>query len=546
MNILGLNCQGHDASAAVIKNGRLISAISSERITRKKKDPSMTKEVIEYVLENAELEIDDIDHITISDYIREHSSGIVDLLFNETEIEIMHNAVFYNNYSIIDANILGRKITANVLPHHLSHASSAYFTSPFNEAACLTVDGSCSQNPGNSMIHFGKDNKLNAIESPNINFGMIYGYATQWNHLGSGLHKAGSLMGLSSYGNPSQEVVDNIEYYINLAYDNVGFFSREYVESWYKEFKKWANEKDICYLSDDITTHNGEIIQPAKSFGKIRVAANIQYIFEQVILDTVNNKMCQYETDNICLAGGSFLNCNINSLIKEQTRFKNVHLFPACSDDGNAVGSALYLWHHLFDNPKQSYEPRDIIYLGRKYKYVEPDYEYLAKKISQGKIVAWFMGASEFGPRALGARSIIADPRVAHNKEILNFIVKNREWFRPFAPVVLEEEVHEWFYPGDPSPFMLMTQKVLQPEKIPAVTHVDGSARIQTINEETNMPYYKLVKEFGKLTGVPVLINTSLNGNGQPIVETEQDALDLFTNNESFDILVLNGKIIER
>jgi carbamoyltransferase len=176
----------------------------------------------------------------------------------------------------------------------------------------------------------------------------------------------------------------------------------------------------------------------------------------------------------------------------------------------------------------------------------EEEYTYLANEIANGKIVAWVSGESEYGPRALGHRSILADPRNFHNREILNFVVKNREWFRPFAPVVLEEEAHNWFEPGDPSKYMLFTQKVLQPEKIPAVTHVDGTARIQTINEEDNAPYYKLIKEFFKITGVPALINTSYNANGKPIVHKRQNAINNFHLNRAIDILVIDGKIITK
>jgi carbamoyltransferase len=176
----------------------------------------------------------------------------------------------------------------------------------------------------------------------------------------------------------------------------------------------------------------------------------------------------------------------------------------------------------------------------------EEEYKYLANEIANGKIIAWCSGQSEYGPRALGHRSILADPRDFNKREILNFLVKNREWFRPFAPVVLEEEAHKWFEPGDPSKYMLFTQKVLQPEKIPAVTHVDGTARIQTINEEDNAPYYKLIKEFFNITGVPALINTSFNGNSKPIIETRQQAINEFYTNTALDILVFNGEVITK
>jgi carbamoyltransferase len=235
-----------------------------------------------------------------------------------------------------------------------------------------------------------------------------------------------------------------------------------------------------------------------------------------------------------------------NTAIKRTELFDSIHHFPACGDDGNAVGSALYVAHHVFDEPRSKYEPQDIAYLGRKREYAEPDYEEVASMIADGKIVAWFMGASEYGPRAQGNRSILADPRTYHNRERINFAVKNREWFRPLAPAVLEEHVSEWFDLDGPSPFMLYTSQVLQPEKIPAVTHVDGSARHQTVSETSNPPFYQLIKKFYNITGVPVIMNTSLNGNSQPILETEEQALEFFTINKNIDAIVINGTLYKR
>ena len=217
---------------------------------------------------------------------------------------------------------------------------------------------------------------------------------------------------------------------------------------------------------------------------------------------------------------------------------------PAAGDDGLAVGSALYVEHNIYGNPRKSHSVAEISYLGEKPNNNIPvDYETISRMIADGKIIAWYYGGSEFGPRALGHRSIIADPRNFHNREVINFMVKNREWFRPLAPSVLEEEAANWFYPGDPSPYMLFTQKVLKPELVPAVVHIDGTARIQTVNENDHGPYYRLIKEFYKLTGIPMVLNTSLNGNGKPVVETETDAMQMFHNSPEIDVLVVNGNI---
>ena len=279
----------------------------------------------------------------------------------------------------------------------------------------------------------------------------------------------------------------------------------------------------------------------------MEIAATVQYLFEKSILDTVKNKISTYGSKNLCLSGGSFLNCNVNSLIRDMDLFDNIHHCPASGDDGIASGFALYVAHHIFDEPRTTYSNSEIAYSGKEYSLTkEVDYKKIAKLISDGNIVAWFTGGSEFGPRALGNRSLLADPRKAHNKEILNFTVKKREWFRPFAPSVLEEESHKWFYPNKPSPYMLYTYKVLQPEKIPAVTHVDNSSRIQTVSEDLNKHYYELIKAFFEITGVPMLLNTSLNGGGESLVESEEDALNLFNNNKNIDVLVLNGNIYSK
>jgi carbamoyltransferase len=364
--------------------------------------------------------------------------------------------------------------------------------------------------------------------------GIGYAEFTHYNGIGSALYKAGSMMGLASYGTVSEKIKNNLNKYVEDSYFGL------------KNSKEDRNYNEY-YLNlwKDISKEEETFTKNIKKNKKImNISADIQYIFENSIIDVINN-IDNKKINNLCLSGGSMLNCNANTLIKQKTKFENIHHFPACGDDGTSVGAALYVAHHIYDEPRYKYNNKDIMYLGKKYEYIEPDYSYLASQISHGKIVAWFMGASEFGPRALGGRSIIADPRSFHSREIINFLIKDREWFRPIAPVVLEEECKEWFDFQGTSPFMLYTAKVLKPDIVPGITHIDGTARMQTINEETNLPYFKLIKEFYNQTGVPMLINTSLNGHAKPMVETEEDALDFF-NNSDIDILVLNGKILTK
>ena len=235
--------------------------------------------------------------------------------------------------------------------------------------------------------------------------------------------------------------------------------------------------------------------------------------------------------------------------LKLDSPFKNIHLLPACGDDGLAVGSAMYLAHHYYDAPRQRYEPHEYMYLGRRYAVPPAGEPYdamtVARELSEGKIVAFFREGSEFGPRALGHRSILADPRNPQMKDILNQRVKRREWFRPFAPVVLSEKANEWFEIDFESKLMLFIAPIRCPEKIPAISHVDGSARLQTLQRQDNPVLYDLIEKFDGLTGVPILLNTSLNVNNEPLVETPQDALNFF-NNAEVDLLVLEDRVLRK
>jgi carbamoyltransferase len=533
MNILGFNFD-HDASVAVIKNGKIISAISNERISRIKKSTGITSTMVNYVLKESNLKITDIDAIALADYHLDVSNGVLQVYDGDIQIHSTRHVFFGNDYAKAVGHIMGEVMPVYIIPHHTAHAASAYYTSNFDKAWCFTMDSSNGVSQANSLIAKGIGNKLTAVSIPGQMVGVGYQLFTEKIGLGRALFKAGSTMGLASYGKPLTKVVENINKYITESY-----FAYDAKEEVFFEYynKLW---KDLTG-SDTVMSK-----RETSSKKAMDLAATIQYLFEECILDVVNNKIEIDDIDNLCLAGGSFLNCNANSKVKKYGRFKNLHHFPACGDDGNAIGAALFVAHHVFDEPRHNYETKEICYLGKKYEHVEPEYKKIAELIADGKIIAWFMGSSEYGPRALGARSILADPRNFNNKEIINFAVKKREWFRPVAPVVLEEESHKWFDFDCPSPYMLYIAKVLQPEKIPGVTHVDGTARIQTINKKTNEPYYKLVKEFSNITGVPILINTSLNTDGEPILETEEEALIFFETNKHIDALILNGKLIVR
>lgn len=529
MIILGMNFS-HDGAVSIVKDGKLICAIGTERLTRVKKDYGVSQEAIQYVLDEAGVTLDQVDAIGLADYIKKHDKGVLDLYGpNDEPILRTDYSIYHNDVRLVKGNLLGKELPVYILPHHLAHCSASYYTSNFDEAVCFTVDSSFGNMEDNSMIAIGQGTKLVSQACPMLISGVGYAIITELLGFTPSYAKAGTTMGLSCYGN-------------SLLKDK----REEYLEQMFFQFEKDAELEYRIYWSDFWTKFSNKHPHELSFRESADLAATIQELLEESILITAKKIGEVYNNPNLCLGGGSLLNCMTNTAIKRTNLFKDIHHFQACGDDGNAVGSALYIAHHVFDEPRYNYETQDLAYLGRKQNYIEPNYSEVASMLAEGKIVAWFMGASEYGPRALGNRSILADPRTYHNREKINFAVKNREWFRPLAPAVLEEHVSDWFDLDGPSPFMLYTSQVLQPEKIPAVTHIDGSARHQTVTEESNTPFYKLIQEFYNLTGVPVLMNTSLNGNAQPILETEEQALEFFSINNSIDAIVINGVLHKR
>lgn len=530
-NILGLHF-GHDSSVSLVKNGRLISAISIERLNKIKKYSGMTHEAIDYVLSEGNISIKDIDAIGVVDYSVGTSDGIIELFINNKSVTTCSSLAFGNN--IIQGEFLynGYKIPTYIISHQLSHCASSFFTSNFDKAYCFSLDSSGGPRAANSLVAFGEGNKIQALYCPNVMIGNAYGMFTEKLGIGNAVFKAGSTMGLAAYGKIHKEIIQNIEEYVNLGFLNTDF-SHDYVyeQLWLHISKSAKNfEKNE---SDSIRAMN--------------IAASIQYIFENAILRAINQINNDKDTNNLCLSGGSMLNCNANSLILSNTRYKNIHLFPACGDDGIAVGAALYVAHNIFNENRQNYNAKDICYLGKRYseKENEIDYAEIASEIADGKIIGWYQGRSEYGPRALGNRSILADPRNFHNRELINFVIKRREWYRPFAPSVLENECPKWFDFNTKSPYMLFTANVKNSKEIPAITHVDNSARMQTVSEDLNKNYFNLINAFYKKTDIPMILNTSLNCNGEPILETESDAERFFLNTP-VDLMIINGKIIKR
>lgn len=533
MIILGLT-MGHDGTAAVIRDGRLVLALSRERFSRVKKQAGVDNAFIHHVLKAAGTRLEEVEYVAFASH--KYTATEPKIYTLDTNEVVKHEISLYvgeyhRNYWI---EIGGRKIKAVYVHHQLAHCASAFFTSPFEKAACLSMDSSLTHPENCSLYAVGSGTKLQPIYCPGLMIGNMYHEFTQKLGLGEGLFKAGSTMGLASYGTVIRHPLH--EEFLKNYFDRKFQLDREFIH--------WVWMQLSGKLPFDIFK---EIDQDA-----MNIAATLQHLLEEVTLAAAKKLLRETERlheGNLVLSGGSFLNCNANTNILKNSGFKNAHLFQACGDDGTAVGAALYLAHNLLNLPREKYSPKDLAYLGIEYEAPEGgaplDLNYIADEISRGKVVAWMQGKSEFGPRALGHRSILADPRSPTMRDYLNNDVKKREWFRPFAPAVLEEDAREWFDVEWSSPFMLHTVTVKKPDRVPAITHVDGTARIQTVSQKETPLFYELIKRFKEKTGVPMLLNTSFNLGGEPLVETPEDALKTFRESK-IDHLVIGNALFSK
>lgn len=542
--VLGLH-YGHGGSVCVVKNGKLIGAIASERLVGQKFSHGVYDSDIDYLLGNLGMNLEDVDYVGLSDWNKQYAWNDIKVRWtnqsdsqryrtcncnDRDEIQCLWNEIYDNTCLELDIRIRDRQFPGFYIGHQLAHAASAFFTSPFEEAYCFTMDASGAKHKNNSLVSHGKGNKLTSLYCPGLMIGVAYGFFTEFLGLGSQIFKAGSTMALAGYGEVLKRVQDNLAAYVN------GCFFPDH-----KDYHQW-----YLNLWPDLSGSTG-YFNREQSTSKIamNVAATIQLIFQEAILSCVKS-IDSGSVKNLCLSGGSMLNCTANSLLLKESQFDNIHLFPACGDEGGSIGAALYVAHHVLEEPRAKYKDHEICYLGPERPVgIEPDYAYLAKKLTEGKIIAWCNGRSECGPRALGHRSLLADPRAIRSRERLNFEIKHREWFRPLAPIVMEEWAQEWFDFPTKSPFMLFTMPIKHPDAIPAVNHIDGTSRIQTVTEESNPGCYRLLDEFRLRTGVPMLVNTSLNQNGQPIIETTDLAMAFFDLG-LVDILALDGQVFER
>lgn len=530
--IVGFNT-GHHGGCAVISGNKIV-AISEERLNRKKYSEGYL-DALFYCLEALNKKISDIDLVVSSSY---HTSLPINFMGKLSSLGIPKN----------------KFITVD---HHLSHAYTAYFLSPFDEAVIIVTDGLGNKTDtetyylgnGNELLKVGGNDKQRSMYK-----GVGRAYETFTNYCGWSAQEAGKTMGLAAYG---KEVAPKLDLY-NI--DDNNQISSLIDGKYYEGALSFVKKNKLNFG------------KPFSGFENKNAAFFVQDRTEKVLLELSKRLQKEYKIKNVCLAGGVFLNGIVNKLILDKSGFDQVFIPPCCDDTGQPLGNVLYGYHKYYKQPKSielrnsyfgkeysSTEYADVVDKKQKiftlpYKTKATPLEYqvskniakdTAKLLSEGKLVGWFQGSSELGPRALGSRSIISAPGPKKIKDLLNIKVKHREKFRPFAPVILEEYINDYFNLDRPSPFMLLVAKARGrvKSKIPAVLHVDNSGRVQTVNKNDNGLFHELVVEFYMLTGTPVILNTSFNDSGEPIVETPADALNTFCNT-SLDYLVMGNYII--
>ena len=562
---LGISCYYHDSAAALLKDGHVIAAVEEERFSRNKFDDGFPKMAIEWCLNEGGIKPNQIDSVAFYDkpvlkferlldnYIAVAPRGLYSFL--NTIPKWLHKRLWIKND--IKKTLKGFNGEIIFPEHHMSHAAHTFYTSPFAESAILTIDGVGEWST--TTFGYAIDNTINLtndIRWPH-SLGLFYSAFTYF--LGFKINEGEyKLMGLSSYGTPK---------YYDLILDNLIDVKDD--GSIHLDMKYFAFTHDKVMTNDRFAELFG--ISPKKKDEKMLqvhfdIGASAQKVLEDVILKMVNHVYEKTQMKNLCLGGGVALNGVVNYRILKEGPFDNIHIPPSPGDGGSAVGCAQYLYHIYHNNKRiiehdsakriyenvyagPSFSDEEIVQFldSKNISYEKFDRESLLKKVSHliadGNIVGWYQGRMEWGPRALGNRSILADPRHGDMKDILNEKIKHRESFRPFAPSVLEEYAFEYFDIDTSSPYMLMVVPVKKPKNIPAVTHVDGTGRLQTVSKDSNPLYYDLINEFYKITGIPVIINTSMNVMGEPIVNTPDEAYQMIVKTD-MDYLVMNNFLI--
>ena len=592
ISILGISAFYHDSAACILRDGKIIAAAQEERFTRKKHDPRYPHNAINFVLNYANLKLSEVNQIVffekpflkferlLETYVAFAPKGFVS--FSKAMPVWIKDKLFQKNllFNKLKEHDKNYKSDQNIFfsDHHLSHAASAFFPSPFDEAVVLTADGVGEW--ATTTVAIGKNNNLDIkkeIHFPH-SLGLLYSAFTYFTgfKVNSGEYK---LMGLAPYGSPIYE--DKIKQLVDIKEDGTFRLDQKYFN--YATGLTMTNEK-----FNELFGHKPRNPQSEKiTQFHMDIASSIQKVTEEIMVKLARAIRNEYNIKNLCLAGGVALNCVANGKILKEKIFDNIWIQPAAGDAGGSLGAALALWH-IDQGNKRKINLKDDMqgsYLGSEYSqdHIENElksigahfdilnYEDLiiktAEYLSNEKAIGWFQGRMEFGPRALGGRSILGDPRSEKMQKNLNLKVKYRESFRPFAPSVLREDLSKWFEINVDSPYMLLVADINSEKKIemsdkqkklfgidklnikrseiPAVTHVDYSARIQTVNKETNKRYYDLISKFKEKTGCPVIVNTSFNVRGEPIVNSPTDAFNCFMGTE-LDYLVIGNCILDK
>tara|TARA_Y100001970_G_scaffold292369_1_gene433422 strand:+ start:886 stop:2724 length:1839 start_codon:yes stop_codon:yes gene_type:complete len=592
-SILGISAFYHDSAAAIVIDGKIVAAAQEERFSRIKHDSNFPDNAVKFVLKYSNLKLSEVDHIVfyekpflkferlLETYVAFAPKGFIQftkampLWMKE---KLFQKKLLIDYLKVIDGNFKDEK-KVFFSEHHMSHAASAFFPSPFNEAIILTADGVGEW--ATSTVAIGKNNNVEIkkeIHFPH-SLGLLYSAFTYYTgfKVNSGEYK---LMGLAPYGEPKyiNQIKDNL---IDLKDDGSFRLNQDYFN--YATGLTMTNEKFNKLFGEKPRNSKNEKINQFH----MDIAASIQSVTEETMLKMSKSLREEYNLKNLCLAGGVALNCVANGKILEKKIFDKIWIQPAAGDAGGSLGAALALWYNEMKNERKvfNYDQMQGSYLGPEYSQIEiekklneigANYNVMneedllnktAEDLSKGKAIGWFQGRMEFGPRALGARSILGDPRSETMQKDLNLKVKYRESFRPFAPSVLIEDVSEWFEINEESPYMLLVSNVnkekqlkmsedqkklfgidklnVKRSEIPATTHVDYSARIQTVHKETNPKYFKLLTKFKEKTGCPVIVNTSFNVRGEPIVNTPQDAFNCFMGTE-LDKLVIGNCYLDK
>jgi len=593
-SILGISAFYHDSAAALLIDGKIVSAAQEERFTRKKHDAAYPHNAVEFVLNHSNIKLSEIDHIVffekpflkferlLETYLAFAPRGFLSFSISMPiwlREKLFQKRFLFEKLKIHDSNFKDiNKIKFS--EHHYSHAASAFYPSPFNEAVILTLDGVGEW--ATTTVAIGKENKIEMkkeIHFPH-SIGLLYSAFTYYTgfKVNSGEYK---VMGLAPYGQPKYKDLI-LKELVDLKEDGSFRLKMKYFN--YATGLSMTNDKFSNLFGQKTRDPNKDLLTQFH----MDIAASIQAVTEEIILKLTSSISKENNIKNLCLAGGVALNCVANGKILKNNIFKNIWIQPAAGDAGGSLGAALAFWHKELGKERKpnlelddmqgsylgpSFSDEEIEIklnsLGAKYEKFEEEklLDEVSNELSKQKTVGWFQGRMEFGPRALGARSIIADPRSDKMQKELNLKVKFRESFRPFAPSILREDVNKWFDLDADSPYMLLVANVkkniqipmsekdknlfgieklnVKRSTVPAVTHVDYSSRVQTVHMETNPKYYKLLKKFKEITNCPILVNTSFNIRGEPIVCNVNDAFKCFMGT-NLDILVCGNFILKK